>query len=212
MTPVIREAIVLPLVFLTVALLGGLRIGDTVEYRPPALYTLVLALLMVGALVRSGTLTRLYGPARSTLANANGIVVFATIFVASAQVLNLVTPDTGLPRALSYVLFTILLLNTLAASATRAPLLQSLLVVFGSAFTLKFVVLATMSGPTEGVGGWLFRMFFQGVTAGLVLQPAYHPATGYLAFFTLVLFLFGITLLPSAVRDGSRREASQRRT
>ena len=44
----------------------------------------------------------------------------------------------------------------------------------------------------------------------LMLNPSSCPGnpnryTGYLAFFTLALFLFGITLLPSAVRDGSRR-------
>lgn len=210
-TAAAREAILLPLIFLTVALLGGLRISDTLDFRPPALYTVVLALLMAGALVRSGTLApeRLYGPVRSTLANTNGIVVFATVFFASAQVFNLVTPDTGLPRLLFYVLFTSLLLYTLAASATRAPLLRSLLVVFGSAFVLKFVVLAAMSRPTEGLGQGLRRVALEVVTFGSVLQPSYHPATGYIAFLTLALFLFGVTLLPSAVRDDSGRGVSQ---
>ena len=211
MTPAAREAILLPVVFLTVALLGGVRIGETLEFRPPALYNLVLALLMVGALVRSGTLApeRLYGPARSMLANANGMVVLVAVFVASAQVLNLVTPDTGLPRALTHVLFTILLLNTLAASGTRAPMLRSLLVVLGSAFTLKFVALATISSQPDGWAEWLLRVFFQGVTLGQVLQPSYHPATGYLAFFSLALFVFGLTLLPSSLApDSSGQRAS----
>ena len=38
---VILEAIVLPALFLTVALLGGLRIGTTVQFVPPPLLALL---------------------------------------------------------------------------------------------------------------------------------------------------------------------------
>ena len=49
-----REAIALPLMLLTVAGLGGLRVGHTVVLIPPPLVSLVLALMLVGALVRAG--------------------------------------------------------------------------------------------------------------------------------------------------------------
>ena len=198
-TAAAREAILLPLLFLTVGLLGGLRIADTVTWLPPPLFTLVLALLMVGALVRCRTFAPecIMNPSRSTLANLNGLVVLLTVLVASAQAFNLATPDTGLPRTLFVVLFLILLLNTLVASADRSRMLWSLLVIFGSAFLLKFVVLAELSSPVEGLIHRALLALFEGVTLGMVSQPPLHSATGYLALLTLALFVIGLTLLPS---------------
>src|SRR6266850_4041644 len=49
MTPA-REAVYLPLMALTVALLGGLRIGAPVVLLPPPLFALVLGLLLMGVL------------------------------------------------------------------------------------------------------------------------------------------------------------------
>src|SRR5439155_23392381 len=42
-----REAFCLPLLFLTVVLLGGIRIFDRVVLLPPSLFALVLALLLL---------------------------------------------------------------------------------------------------------------------------------------------------------------------
>ena len=53
MTPA-REAIYLPVLFLTVTLLGGLRPGSAVVLAPPSLFSLVLAVLLAGVLVQSG--------------------------------------------------------------------------------------------------------------------------------------------------------------
>ena len=66
MTP-LRESFVLPCLFLTVALLAGLRLGAPVDVRlvPPPLVALVLAVLLLGSLVRSGVFDprRLHRPA-----------------------------------------------------------------------------------------------------------------------------------------------------
>ena len=77
-----REAFVLPLLFLTVALLGGVRVADRIVLLPPPLFTLVLAFLLVGVLVRSGALApeRLMSATRSPLANVSGAVVIVTAF------------------------------------------------------------------------------------------------------------------------------------
>src|SRR6185436_3133562 len=94
-----REAFVLPLIFLTVALLGGVRLGTGVALAPPSLFTLVLATMLIAALVRSGTLApeRLLHGSRPILANTNGAVVLATLFAATAQILGMLTPHSGLP-------------------------------------------------------------------------------------------------------------------
>jgi hypothetical protein len=51
-----REAIALPLVFLTVLLLGSLRIDGRVELAAPTPYLLVLGVLLIRLAVQSGTL------------------------------------------------------------------------------------------------------------------------------------------------------------
>jgi hypothetical protein len=194
----VREAIVLPLMFLTVTLLGGIRIAATVVLRPPSLFALILGVLLVRIFVLSGAVApdRLLSPSRSALANANGGVVLFTLWIAAAQTLAMLIPDAGLPRITFAVFFFILLLNTAAASPDRHQLLRSLAVTFGSVFVLKFVVLAELSSPGTG---WLKRVLqamLEGVTLGTLTQEPLHPATGYIALFTLGVFLLGTFLLP----------------
>jgi len=211
------EAVFLPLVFLTVALLGGVRVTDRVALLPPPLFTLVLGLLFLGVLVKSGALAphRLVNASRSALANVNGAVVIVATFFASVQAFNLATPEAGLPRLLCDVFLVVLLLNTLAASPDRVRVLRSLMVIFGSAFVLKFIVLAALADPEGGLLKRSLLALLEGLTLGTLTQVTFHPATGYIAFFTLVLFMIGLTLLPSNVPqwpqvtiDGSARIAS----
>src|SRR5205823_8384531 len=103
----------------------------------------------------------------------------------------LLIPDSGLPRIAFNVFFLIMLLNTAAAAPDRSRLLRSLAVMFGAAFVLKFVVLYELSSPGTG---WLKRVLqamLEGVTLGTVTQEVQKPAAGYLAFFTVALFLVG---------------------
>jgi len=194
-----REALVLPVLFLTVALAGGVRIAEGVVLRPPSLYALVLGILLVRLLIQSGALApdHLMSPARTALANVNGALVFLTLWGAAAQVFGILIPDNGLPRLVFGLFFLILLLNTAAASPDRRRLLQSLAVTFGSAFVLKFVVLSALSDPGTG---WLKRVLLamvEGVTLGTLTQDVLHPANGYIALFALGLFLIAVFLLPS---------------
>ena len=204
----VREAIALPLTFLTVALLGGLHISDRVALLPPPLFALVLSVLLLALLVRCGALApdRLMHPSRSMLANLNGLVVVLAVFLATAQAFNAATPDTGAPRVLFNVAFLLLLANTMAASPDRVRVLRSLLVVFGSAFVVKFVVLPALSNPAQGAFTRAIQMLFEGLTLGAVTQDVLHPVSGYIAFFTLMLYLFGLVLLPAR---GERQRGSE---
>jgi hypothetical protein len=71
------EAVVLPCLFLTVVLAGAIRPGGDVTMVPPSLASLVLAVLLLSILARSGALApeRLVGPPRTPLQNASGIAV-----------------------------------------------------------------------------------------------------------------------------------------
>lgn len=197
-----REALVLPLLFLTVALCGSVRIAQTLGLMPPSLYALILGILLLRLLIQSRALVPgvLLSPARGTLANINGGMVILTLWAASAQVFAVLIPDNGLPRLMVGVFFLILLLNIAAASPDRPRLLRSLAVTFGSAFLLKFVVLAALS---ESGTSWLKRVLVamvEGVTLGTLSQDRLHPASGYIALFALGLFLVGVFLLPSHPR------------
>jgi hypothetical protein len=192
------EAFYLPLIMLTVTLLGGLRVAERVILMPPSLSALVLAMLLLGILVRSGALApeRLMSAARSPAANLNGLVVLLATFLASAQAFNLATPESGLPRLLFSVFLFVLLLNTMAASSDRIRTLRSMAVTFGSAFVLKFIVLAAISDPDGGRLKRILLVMLEGLTLGTLTQGTFHPITGYLAFFTFVLFVVGLSLLP----------------
>jgi hypothetical protein len=192
------EVFYLPLLFLTVALLGGLRVDVRVVFAAPPLSALVLAMLLIAALVRCGAVApeRLLNGERPVLANVSGGVVLATLFAAAVQAFNLVIPESGLPRIAVTVFLFLLLLNTIAASADRTHVLRSTAVIVASTFVLKFIVLAALSDTD---GGWLKRVLLaslEGVTLGTLTQPRLAPITGYAAFAALVMFLAGLAQLP----------------
>jgi hypothetical protein len=193
-----REAILLPLLFLTVTLLGGVRATGHLSFAAPPLFALVLAMLLVAVLVRSGALApeRLVNAARSPLANLNGLAVILTLFAATAQAFNLATPTTGLPLLLFDAFLFVLLLNTLVAAPDRVRVLRSLMVIFGSAFVLKFIVLAAISDPAQGRLYRVLQVLLEGVTLGTLTQEPLRPSAGYVAFFTLLLYLIGVAMLP----------------
>jgi hypothetical protein len=196
------EAVYLPLVFLTVALLGGLRMDDHVTFMPPPLFALVLGVMLFGVLVRGRVLAseRLMSASRAPLENLNGLAVILSLFFAATQVFNLLTPEAGLPFLLFNVFLFVLLVNTFAASHDRIAVLRSVAVITGAAFTLKFIVLAAISDPGQGMLKRVLYAMLEGVTLGTLTQPALHPAAGYLAFATVVLFLIGIAMLPARPR------------
>jgi len=205
----VREAVTLPVLFLTVVLLAALRPGADVTVVPPSLASLVGAMVLFALLVRSGLLApdRLMHSARSSLANVNGLFVVLTAFLASAQIITLLVPDAGVPALVGWTVLTSLLLQALAIAPDRQRLLRGLLVTFGAAFTLKFIVLATISAPAQSGVGRALQLLFEGVTLGAVTQRPPHPLEGYLAFGTVVLYLVGLVMMPSAtwhmVRIGS---------
>ena len=195
----ITEAVYLPVLFLTVVLLGGIRVSERLTFTPPPLFALVLGVMLFGVLIRGRVLApeRLMSASRSTIANINGFVVVMATFFAATQVFNLVIPESGLPFLLFNVFLFVLLVNTMAGSHDRVSVLRSLAVVTGAAFILKFVVLAALSEPGDTALKRVLLAMLEGVTLGTLTQPVLHPASGYIAFGTLVLFLIAVAMLPS---------------
>ena len=194
----LREAIVLPGLLLTIALVGGTRIDTRVALEPPSLFALVLATMLLGALVRSGALApdRLLHGARSPLANANGVVVLFALVAATAQVLAMLTPRSGVPLLFVNIFLFGLLLNTLVALPDRVHLLRSLAVTLGSGLLLKFVILAALSAPGQTRTSRILLAVFDAATFGGIAQEAQAPAAGYIAFVTVAAYLMAVALLP----------------
>ena len=195
-----REAIGLPVLFLSVLLAGGIRLGAADTLAAPSPYLLLLGLLLVRVAIQSGAVAphRLVSSTRSTLANVNGVAVLVTFWLAASQALAILIPETGVPRLAFCIFFLLLLLNTSAAAPDRQRLLRSLAVIFGGAFILKYVILDTLSAPGESATGRALRALLDAVTIGSLVQPPQHPAEAYLALLVLASFLLGIFLLPSA--------------
>jgi len=191
------EAVCLPMLFLTVALVGGLRIDDRVTFVPPPLFALILGVMLLGVLVRGRVLEpeRFMSASRPALANLNGSTVIFSTFFAATQVFNLLAP---------YLLFNVflfvLLVNTLAGFPDRISVLRSVGVITGSAFILKFVVLGAISDPGEGALKRILYVLLEGVTLGTLTQPPLHPIAGYLAFAALAMFLIGLAILSTRPR------------
>jgi hypothetical protein len=200
------DFVVLPFLFLTVALLGGLRIGAesrTFIFIAPPLVTLLLATLSMLLFVRGGLLRfhQWVGSDLPPLTNVAHIWIFITIFFASAQAFNSVLPERGLLYWLFSFCFLWTLWNNQFSSFDARRLLRSLAVLFGTAFVLKHMLLASLYSPE---GGWFNRVagaLLQGVTLNSLDTSTFATATGYIAFFTLALYVVGLILLAFAVND-----------
>jgi hypothetical protein len=192
--------LVLPFLFLTVALLGGLRVDGesrTFIFIAPPLVTLVLAILLMLLLVRGGLLVFQQWIRRdlAPFTNAAHLWLFITVFFASAQAFNAVLPERGLLHWLFSFFFLWTLWNDQFSSFDARRLLRSLAILFGTAFVLKHMLVSSLYSPD---GGWLKRVagtLLQGVALGTLDTPNFAPATGYIAFFTLVLYVGGLILL-----------------
>jgi hypothetical protein len=200
----LREAIALPGLFLTVTLLGGLRIGGATRFVTPPLIALVLGLLVVAALVRARAFQPgdFVGEARPAMANVSGAVVLLSLAAASVQIFNLLTPDRGLLHVMFGAFFFVQLLSTIAGTSDRRALLRSLSVLLGSAFVLRYLVLESLYARTGGTLSRLLTVLMEGVSLGAVQYDPTGPATGYLAFIALGLYLTGLFLLDARPRAG----------
>lgn len=200
------DYVVLPMLFLTVALLGGLRVGTenrTFIFVAPPLVTLLLGVLLMLLLVR-GRLIRFHqwvGSELPPLTNVVHIWILITLFFASAQAFNSVLPERGLLHWLFSFFFLWTLWNNQFSSFDPRRLLRSLAILFGTAFVLKHMLLASLYSPE---GGWLKRVagtLLQGVSLGTFDAPNFAPATGYISFFTLTLYVAGLILLAFVGKD-----------
>lgn len=197
--------VILPLLFLAVTLLGGLRFGEKDSafiFLVPPLLCLVFAAAVMVLFFRSGLL-RVDGwlsEKRPTLENVSNTAILITLFTATVQIFNSLMPEQGLPFWVIGFCFVWTLWNNLFADFDAAKLMKSLAALFALAFVAKYLILANLVGPSEG--NWLQRMIEnpgKETFTWLLDLPRYASATGYVQFFAAVLYLGGLYLTPSSV-------------
>ncbi|MEZ5346681.1 MAG: hypothetical protein R2681_14105 [Pyrinomonadaceae bacterium] len=195
------QYVFLPLIFLLVTLLGGLRVGienSELIFLRPALICLVFAVIMIALFFRAKLieLESWFSEDQSALKNiANGAVVL-TLFSASTQVFNSLLPERGLPFWIVVFCFLWTLWNNLFADFDTRKLLRSLGALFGFAFVAKYLVLSNFVSAEDG--SWLYRVWKnpgQEALTYLLDLPRFAAATGYLQFFALLFYLIGLFFL-----------------
>jgi len=200
--------ILLPVTFLTVALLGGLRLSDpdlAFVFIGPSLVCLVFAALMLVLFFRAGLIEfgEWFSERLPTLTLAANGALMLSLFAATVQLFNSLLPERGIPFWVVGFCFFWSLWTYLFAEFDARKLVRSLGALLGAAFVAKYLVLANLTAPASE--GWL-QGIFQNPTkealTWLLDLPRYSGGTGYVQFFTLALYLAGLFLLP---RSPSRK-------
>lgn len=209
--------IFLPFIFLTVTLLGGMRIGikdSEFIFLKPALICLVFSLILLVLFFRANLiqLSGWFSEDFSTLKNfANGAIL-VSLFGASTQVFNSLIPEQGLPFWIIAFCFFWTLSNNLFAEFDTKRLLQSLGGLFGLAFVIKYLIFANLVSSDQG--GWLQRIWSNPTQEAFTYfldLPRFASATGYIQFFALVFYLVGLFLLiPDTSDPKIKREQEAR--
>jgi len=191
------QFIITPTILLTAALLGGLRIDAQTRqfiFIAPPLVTLVLAILLGSLFIRAGAvdLRQWLSIEQPALTNLSHLLTLLSLFFASAQVFNSVLPESGLLHWMFAFFFLWTLWTNQFSLFDPRRLLKSLIVLFGTAFVLKHLLVSGFYAPAGGWFKWIGAALLQGIAIDV---PAFAPLTGYISFFALVLYVVGLLLI-----------------
>lgn len=206
--------VLLPTLFLTATLLGGVRVGaegGAIRFVPPPLITLILASMLVALFARGRAieLGHWLSSELPALSNVSHALTLACLFFASAQAFNSVLPDAGLLRWMLSFFFLWTLWQNQFSSFDARRLLRSLAALFGTAFVIKHMLLASLYEPGGGWLKWLAGTALEGITLGTLGGEPQSNATGYVSFFTLALYVTGLALLTPAPHDEETAETRE---
>ncbi|HQU82663.1 MAG TPA: hypothetical protein PKY59_06050 [Pyrinomonadaceae bacterium] len=198
--------LLLPFLFLTVALLGGLRFAspdNAFVFLRPALICLIFAVVLLFLFARANLIKieGWFSEDFSSLKNVANASVVITLFAASVQIFNSLLPERGLPFWVVAFCFFWTLWNNIFAEFDTKKLIKSLGAMFGLAFVVKYLVLANLTAPTNE--SWLKSLWenpTQEFFTYIFDLPRFSAATGYAQFFTIIFYLIGLFLLPNTTK------------
>jgi hypothetical protein len=193
----------LPLIFLTTALLGGLRFSSadgTFIFLKPPLVCLIFAAMLIILFARAGLvkIEQWFSEDRPLLSNIASGVVIASVFAASTQVFNSLIPEQGVPYWIVTFCFFWTLWNNIFAEFDTRRLVRSLGALFALAFVVKYLVLLNLAAPANQ--SW-FESILQSPSRSaatwLLDIPRFSAATGYVQFFAVAIYMLGLYLMPA---------------
>ena len=190
--------VVLPQLFLTSSLLGGLRfVGPENELRfvPPPLATLLLAAFLLVLYARSGLLDisrDWLGENRTPLENASNALTLAALYAASVQVFNAVLPEDTLFNVVFTLFFLLIFWNNLFVLLRPERFVKGLGGLLLAAFVVKYILLVGLFEPSESLAKTIVQALLRGVTLGGIEGAPYARATGYTASAAVALYLVGL--------------------
>jgi hypothetical protein len=196
--------IIVPVLFLTVALMGGVRFtaeNNELQFLAPQLVSVILAAFVMILFVRGGIieLPDYIGEHHGLVENASGTIRLATLYFATIQIFNAVTPERGLLNFCFYLFYFLIFWNNLFVVFNPVRLTKSLATILGASFVLKYLVLADLFAPSESWAKYILQKLMQTATLGTLDFQAFSPATGYLGFATVVLYIMTLYLIAPRV-------------
>jgi len=199
--------IILPLIYLAATLLGGMRLGaagGAFIFLKPPLISLVFGALSLVLFIRSGLidLSGWFSEEHSAIKNVANATVLLTLFTATVQLFNSLLPEQGLPFWIVGFCFFWTIWNNLFAELDNKRLLRSMVALFGLAFVVKYLLLVNLTAPPGE--SWLRRIIEnpgREAFTWLLDLPQYAAGTGYIQFFTVSLYLFGLILTPRSTKQ-----------
>ena len=200
----VLKYVIVPVLFLTVALFGGLRFAEgTNEARfiAPQLVSLILAAFVMILFIRGGLveLPDYVSERLGLLDNAAGAVRLMAIFFATTQVFNSVTPESGLLNFCFNLFYFLIFWNNLFVVFNPVRLTKSLAVVLGTSVLLKYLVLADLFAPSESWAKYILQKLTETASLGTLNVEVFAPSTGYVAFSALALYILGLYLIAPRV-------------
>ena len=197
--------IILPIIFLSVTMLGGMRLSsdNAFLFLKPPLICLVFAAVTLVLFFRSGLIhiDQWLSEEFTILRNAANACILLTLFAATVQLYNSLLPEQGLPFWIVGFCFLWTLWNNLFSGFDNKRLFRSMGALFGLAFVVKYLVFVNLTAP-EGTN-WLQRLIEnpgREAFTWLLDLPRYGPGTGYIQFFVIILYLIGLYLTPATTR------------
>ncbi|HWS99143.1 MAG TPA: hypothetical protein VN256_02650 [Pyrinomonadaceae bacterium] len=192
--------ILLPMIFLTVALLGGLRIDLETKvflFYPPPLITLIFSVMAMILIVRGRAVEvdKWLGAEKPALTNVSHALTLLTLYFATAQAFNTVMPERGLLKAIFCFFFLWTLWNNQFSNFDARRLVRSIAVLFATAFFFKYMFLPSLYASDGGFAKTVAGFFIDVGTLGTIDKQTFAPVTGYISFFTLALYVAGLILL-----------------
>jgi hypothetical protein len=191
-----------PIIFLAVTMLGGMRLApkdNSFIFLVPELITLVLASLTMLLVFRSKLLSFsgwFESEAYLSKKIANGAILLS-LFTATCQIYNSLLPEKGILHWIFVFCFFWAIATGLLAELPARRVITSLATLFAVAFVTKYVFLAGLASPAETT--WLQRIWEDPGREAISMifgRPEFSPATGYLQFFALGSYFWGLWLLP----------------